>query len=343
MMKSFSFLCGSLLLASQIQAQVVSHIPITISEGALVSFNMPVVNESTIQNRGEVRLAHGLTNRGTWKDEGILRFQGDEKQIVHGTLHTHILDVSSDVQFREPVRVEQSLLFSRGIVEGHVIFGPDASSERMSDQSHIVGRVSKESLGDFDFPVGTGSQLHAVRLAEGNGKPFSVSYIPQSPIQLSPDLQTGLTEINAHDYWVVQSPDPTAAAQVRWIEGDASVAVLTRGVWQSTDQGSLRGAMGLAPGIPFTSGKTRTIQRSIGIWPNPTSGEFQLRLHDFPENADITVEVITLEGRKIMETRGPVTQLRAAYRLPDGLITSQLTIRVLHEGAWWTEKMIYQP
>lgn len=343
-MKYLSLLCGSLLfIANPLHAQVVSHLPIHISEGALVSFHMPVVNENKVQNHGEVHFAHGLTNRGVWEESGTLRFQGDTKQMVKGTLHAKTLEVAGDVQFQEPVRVDRSLVFSQGIVEGHVIFGSDATSERASHQGHVAGRVTKENLQDFNFPLGTGSELHSVRLSEGNGSLFSVHYIPQSPIQLSNDIQVSLTEINAHDYWVVQSPDPKAAAQVRWETGDASVAILSRGVWQPTDQGSLRGAMGLAPGVPFTSGKTREIKPTIGIWPNPTSGEFQLRLTDFPDHADIRVEVITLEGRKIMESQGTVNHLRATYRLPEGLITSQLTVRVLHGESWWTEKLIFQP
>ena len=343
-MRKRYFFFGSFLLTSSLcSGQLISNLPIHIGEDALVSVHMPVINESTFENRGEVHLYQGLTNLGTWKEQGLIRFQGSQRQSVKGTLAAHVLEIAGDVQVQSPIRVEKSIVFLTGILEGDVTFGASARTENASDRSHIVGKVKKEGLVDFTFPIGNGHQVQEVRFSQGNQENISLTYIPQSPLHLSPQIHSDLSELTSNDYWVAQSDSPSAQASIEWVHQASDVAVLQKGTWKASPGKKVQGSQGLANGIPFTLGQIKAIDRQIGIWPNPTQGEFQLHLRDFPENAKLHVEVVTVDGRKVVDSQGTTQSLRSTYRLPDGLVTSQLTVRVLHDGTWWTEKLVYQP
>ena len=80
--------------------------------------------------------------------------------------------------------------------------------------------------------------------------------------------------------------------------------------------------------------------KEIGIWPNPTQGEFNLKLTGMRDTDKITVDVTNQDGRVIMKMNGIVKELRKAYTLPSGLVTTNLTVRVINGTEAMTQNLI---
>ena len=85
--------------------------------------------------------------------------------------------------------------------------------------------------------------------------------------------------------------------------------------------------------------RSRDIKPAIGVYPNPTEGEFFLKLSGMNENEMVTVDITNQDGSTIMHKEGYVKNLRKAYFLPETLPATELTVRVVREGS---NKSLYQ-
>jgi hypothetical protein len=93
-------------------------------------------------------------------------------------------------------------------------------------------------------------------------------------------------------------------------------------------------------GAMFTSGKGKIIAKEIGVWPNPTQGQFNLKLTGMRDTDKISVDITNQDGRVIMKMDGAVKQLRKAYTLPQGMVTTNLTVRVINGTEAMTQSLI---
>jgi hypothetical protein len=177
------------------------------------------------------------------------------------------------------------------------------------------------------------------KVEEAGKKTIWATYIPHNPTSISREITSNVTSLNEYEYWVVRSKDTQTSVKVT-LADDAQLAVLQKGIWDIQPSGVLTAQLGLADGLLVTTGAGNTEAKEIGVWPNPTSGEFNLRLTHFDENTPAKVEISTIEGRKLMQMEGSVQELRGVYQLPSQLVTSQLTVRVTQNDTVFTEKLI---
>ena len=327
------------------QAQVSSNTTFYVSEGATVSIHADFTNKGKLKNEGILHLAGHVVNEGGFQSEGQIRLNGTDEQKISSkkTLEISELYLDNHVKLQTPVSIRRKLTFEKGILrtneQNPLIFSTEAIHEGLSDQSHVVGVVEKQAATSFEFPVGNGESQHSFKVDDAGNKTVWATYIPQNPSSISGEVTSNVTSLNEYEYWVIRSKDTQTSVKVS-IADDAQVAVLQKGIWDIQPTGVLTAQLGLAEGLLVTTGSGNTNSKEIGIWPNPTSGEFNLRLTHFDENTPAKVEVSTIEGRKLMQMEGSIQELRGIYQLPSQLVTSQLTVRVIQNEHVFTEKLI---
>ena len=328
-------------IAYAASAQMVSSTSIYVSEGAVLSIGQEFENSGLLVNKGTLHLQNDLANEGSIQSEGILVVDGINKQTFKGSQAASVsnLVIENELTLANNLNIEKEATFNNGIVHSSdkypLAFGANASYIGASDYSHVQGAVKKENAKDFTFPLGDGSMLHAFNAAS-NGTLVG-NYYGVNPLSLSSNLDLNVENINAYEYWTLKSED-TNEANVS-VENE-SIAYLDKGAWTINSNTSLNNALRINSGLVFTSGKGKNVQKAIGIWPNPTQGEFNLKLEGMKDQDRVTVEVLSITGQTMLKETGKVRDLRKVYELPNGLFTSELTVRVIKGEEILTEKLI---
>lgn len=224
------------------------------------------------------------------------------------------------------------------------MFSADAKHSGASDFSHVRGVVKKEGSEAFEFPLGDGTNIRAFSVARNSeSQTLSASYLYRSPLNISGQVSENVETINENEYWTLKSESVKASAKVA-VNGQAGleeVAYLKRGTWDVLEDSKLSASTDLSNGTLFTLAKSRSIKAEIGVYPNPTEGEYFLKLGGMNENEQITVDVTNQDGSTIMHKEGMVKDLRKAYQLPNNLPATELTVRVLRvENKPLVQKMI---
>lgn len=337
-MKKLILSVGIGLIAGSVSAQVVNSTVIHVSEGAVLSLGSSVVNNGDISNNGKVILKGDLTNNAKISSKGDLVLNGDSPQVIDGSQKLQIarLSVQNDVNLKTTVNVDENVTFEKGIVstEGAVLsLSEKAGHTGASDLSHVAGVMQKSGEGSFDFPVGDGSTLRNFGVKNLNGNTVEAKYVARNPMDVSTELDYNMEEINQTEYWVL-STSKKSELDVK-LSDNSEVTHLENGVWVKSKKG-----LNANNGVSFTSGRGKNIVPEIGVWPNPTQGEFNLKLTGMRDTDKVTVEIVNLDGRKVMSMEGTVQQLRKAYSLPKGLVTTNLTIRVINGEEAMTQNLI---
>ncbi|MDP5140788.1 MAG: hypothetical protein NWP83_10025, partial [Spirosomaceae bacterium] len=226
--------------------------------------------------------------------------------------------------------------FRRGVIStvnnNALTFDETAFHSGASDFSHVAGNVQKLRAESFEFPVGDGTNYRGFEVQDARSKTLLAEYFAVNPTELRAEKAQGLEAMNEYEYWMLRSTDADAQVKINLapsVYDYGQIAYLKKGTWTVSDDNSLSEAMGLNKGIMFTSGRGRLIQKEIGVWPNPTQGEFNLKLTGMSPDTEAVVEVVNQDGRTIMHLKGAVRDLRNVYQLPQNLPTTQLTIRVV--------------
>lgn len=347
MKKVISTICVA-LCATAASAQVVSNTSFFVSEGAVVSIGQDFQNNGDFINEGAVHFQKDLINDGTINSQGNVILDGYAKQELKGTNAVVLANVAleNDVELYNPLVVENEIRFNNGIVESSekspLVFAENANHTGASDVSHVVGSVRKLNADKFTFPLGDGSMFRAFE-ADGQKGNLTASYVAQNPFEVSSQFAKGVDYINEYEYWTLRSDNDKQEASVT-IEGSDfatdGIAYLNKGSWKINDGQGFDKYKGLNQGILFTSGKGRNIQKSIGVWPNPTQGEFNLKLGGMDDNDEIMVDVTNADGRVVIRASGMVKDLRKVYGLPISLVTTELTVRVLNGDERLSEKLL---
>jgi hypothetical protein len=331
------------LIVSSLSAQVVNSTKIHVSEGALVSFGTDVTNSGEITNNGKVHFRGDLKNNAKLVSKGEVVVDGTTPQTISGTQVAEMskVAVENDVNLQTPVSVSEEVSFRKGIVSSNngsaLELGENASYNGASDLSHVSGSVKKTGNNSFQFPVGDGMSLKSFEVNKMSGNTLEARYVAKNPMEVSSNLDYDVEEINQTEYWVLKSAD-NGTIDVK-LNDNSDVAYLKAGVWVK-DNRKMEVSNNEKDGAMFTSGKGRLIIKEIGVWPNPTQGEFNLKLTGMRDADKISVDITNQDGRVVMKMDGSVKELRKAYTLPQGMVTTNLTIRVINGTEAMTQSLI---
>ena len=334
------------LAATAASAQISSSADIYISEGAIMSIDGDVKNNGTIVNKGQLHLKQNLQNEGTIASTGTVVFDGVQKQEVTSAngLELSKVVVENDIKLKSDLKVTEEMQYQNGIVdskEATLVYGENAHHTGASDYSHSLGNVTKEKAAKFEYPVGDGNTYRGFETRASGNNDLTASYVAENPEEVSRELAVGVEDINHQEYWLLKSSDASEIATVKLIGTyDNQVAYLNRGKWSIAEGASLDSKKGIDRGVAFTSGKGKNIQKGIGIWPNPTEGEFNLKLTGMNSSDLVTVDVTNQDGRVVLTASGKVSDLRKVYALPASLVTTELTVRVINGDEALAEKLI---
>lgn len=342
-MKKVILSIGLGLIVSSVSAQVVNSTKIHVSEGALVSFGTDVTNNGEITNNGKVHLRGDLKNNAKLASKGEVVVDGLAPQTISGSKSIELSKVSveNDVNLQTPVSVSEEVSFRKGIVSSNngsaLELGENASHNGASDLSHVAGSMKKTGNSSFQFPVGDGTSLKSFEVNKMSGNTLEARYVAKNPMEVSSDLDYDVEEINQTEYWVLKSAD-NGTVDVK-LNDNSDVTYLKAGVWVK-DNRRMEVSNGDRDGALFTSGKGRVITKEIGVWPNPTQGEFNLKLTGMRDTDKISVDITNQDGRVVMKMNGSVKELRKAYTLPQGMVTTNLTVRVINGTEAMTQSLI---
>ncbi|WP_064197378.1 MULTISPECIES: hypothetical protein [Emticicia] len=349
-MKRFIYSLGVCLLAGHVNAQFVNGTDFYVGEGAVVSFNTDVINEGKITNNGKVHFQKNLENLNSLQSVGVAIFDGNGAQLLRSKneLAFSQLMLDNDIKLETPLRVNESIAFRRGVITSSsanpLVFSTNAKHTGASDFSHVSGVIKKEGSESFEFPLGDGTNLRAFSVARNSDSQIlTATYLYKSPLNISGQVSENVAAINENEYWSLKSESVKGSAQVSVNSqaGLEEVAYLKRGTWDVLEDSKLSASTDLKNGTLFTLAKSRNIKAEIGVYPNPTEGEYFLKLGGMNENEQVTVDVTNQDGSTVMHKEGLVKDLRTAYQLPNNLPATELTIRVLRvDGKPLVQKMI---
>jgi hypothetical protein len=340
-MKKIIYSLGICLLVGQAHAQFVNGTDFYVSEGAVVSFNTDVVNEGKLTNNGKVHFQKNLENLNSLQSTGVAVFDGNGTQLIKSKneLSFSQLMIDNDVKLETPVRVNESVAFRRGVIESSLsnpfVFSADAKHSGASDFSHVRGVVKREGSEAFEFPLGDGTNFRAFAVARNSdSQVLTASYLYKSPLNISGEVSTNVETINENEYWSLKSESVKGSAKlsVNSQSGLEEIAYLKRGTWDVLEDSKLSATTDLKNGTLFTLARSRNIKAEIGVYPNPTQGEFFLKLGGMNDSEFITVDITNQDGTTIMHKEGMVKDLRKAYTLPETLPATELTVRAIREG-----------
>lgn len=351
-MKKIIYSLGICLLAGHVNAQFVNGTDFYVSEGAVVSFNTDVINEGKMTNNGKVHFQKNLENLSAISSTGTTIFDGNGVQTIKSKneLSFNQLVLDNDVNLETPVRINEQISFRRGVIAtsntNPLVFSEDAKHVGASDFSHVVGVVKKEGNSSFEFPLGDGTNFRAFSVARSSeSQVLSATYLYKSPLNISGQVSENVETINENEYWSLKSESLRGSAQVsvKSESGLEDLAYLKRGTWDMLEDSKLSSTTDLKNGTLFTLAKSRNIKAEIGVYPNPTEGEFFLKLGGMNDTESITVDITNQDGTTIMHKEGLVKDLRKAYQLPSTMAATELSVRVQREAnKSLVQKMILQ-
>lgn len=342
-MKKIIYSVGICLVATQIHAQVVNRTDFYIGEGAVVSFGQDVVNEGKITNNGKMHLQANINNNGAIASKGEVVFDGINKQTIRGEKEMALANVKleNDVRLETSLRVSEQMNFRRGVVESTnqapIVFENGAKHSGASDYSHVRGVIKKEGAEAFEFPLGDGTNYRSFMTDDASNQTLIAEYVAKSPLNVSGVVQENVVAINESEYWSLRS-DATASARVSISNSSdlSEIAFLKRGTWEVKEDATLSATNN---GTLFTLARSRNERPAIGVWPNPSEGEFNLKLTGLKSDEMVTVNVTDQAGVVVLKKEGRVADLRRAYEVPSTLAAKELNIIVTRGD---NQKPLYQ-
>ncbi len=333
--------------AGTVSAQMVSGTSIYVSEGAVMSIGQNFENKGTFENKGEIHFKSDIKNAGQMKSEGALVLDGFEKQNIgsESELTFNKVVLENNVDLNTALVINEELQYNNGILksteQNPLVFAANAKHINASDYSHSVGLVKKMDANNFEFPVGDGANYKGFT-ADGSNGTLAAEFRAQATEKVSNAYAPGVDYINDTEYWILKGENSNQDAKVTLgqNQGMSNVAYLKRGAWTISEDARFNGKSGLATGVVFTNGQGKAIRKDIGVWPNPTQGEFNLKLSGMVDTDELLVDITNQDGRVVMATKGKVSELRKVYNLPSSLVTTELTVRVVNGDEVLTEKLI---
>lgn len=328
------------LVTAQVLGQFTNNSLIYIGDDAVVSIGMETTNNGQITNNGDLLVKENLVNNAIFASNGNLNLMSDIGLLIAGdrAIEANNINLEGDVFLKTPLQVGNQLNFVHGMIfvdeNSSLNFGPNANFINANDFSHVVGKITKSGEGAFTFPLGDGYNMRDFEVREIGGRTIAANYVARSPLDISSELDYDVERINVDEYWTIQSNN---ASRVEVGLKNNDVVSLNRGVWVNSNKG-----LSVNEGeSAFTSGNAKNFIKEIGVWPNPTDGEFNLKLTGMRDSDEITVDITNQDGRVIRTMKGKVYELRKAYTLPSNLAATDLKIRVINGDEVLTQSLIY--
>ena len=347
LMKKLFIIFAGCFATVAVQAQLVSSADVFISSGAIVTVNGELSNTGNFKSEGDLHLRKGLTNQGQMSLNGQVVMDGEGTQVIQSLIQlkagTFVMSQMGKVVLKAPLLVEQQLVLGDGILENNELnlleIADNGSVIGASNRSHVKGYVRK--LGDdaFQFPVGNGSQLQAFTISKPSGyEEIQVGYVNQNPARLSTNRSLDVAELTADNYWSVKGSNELKPLQVTIAsEGNnQQILQLRNNQWNVSptiastttlsSEATLRGAS------YFTIGTQRAElmeKPDVNIFPNPSSGSFEVRLKGFLSDENISFDVIDLSGKSVVKQEGKVKDLKMKYALDKEVNDGSYILRVI--------------
>lgn len=209
--------------------------------GAQLQVNGSVLNKGSIQlNQTSKMIVTGdIDNKGKLSNDGYIDLHGNfwsttkidnpigEWNFVGTTIQNLNSDsafIAKNIVFNNPtkflldikneLKVANTANFVRGIVEtingSKLNFSSTATHSGASDTSHVKGFVSKEGIGNFMYPVGTGAKFQPISVnASTNPKGIKIGYNSANAgtaiFGISGPQSTPLINYNTKENWTINS------------------------------------------------------------------------------------------------------------------------------------------
>jgi hypothetical protein len=325
-------------------AQVVNSTEISIGSDAIITSDMDFLNTSTgkVENDGTLMLQRNMKNDGSFQAKGKVVLNGSNKQLLNGQKAIEVGTVefsNAGTVLNTQLRVESLAQFNSGIVQTEekmpMTFGEKAVASNASDASHVDGFVTSTKGQNFTFPIGDGSQLKAFTVDKSEN--FTAHYKSVSPMYVSTAKSEDVDAMNESEYWVLKSSGRALSTKLSVPAGFDSEAIvaLNKGTWEIADENAKKSSNVLSSHMPistteqlFTVGKGRKVQAGIGIYPNPTHGDFNLMFKGIDDNEHVKVNITLQSGVSIMELEGRAGDLKKQYTLPEDLGSQGLLLKM---------------
>jgi hypothetical protein len=325
-------------------AQVVNSTQISIGSDAIISTDMDFLNATNgkLDNEGTLMLQRNVTNDGAISSKGKLVLNGNSAQKLAGKKAIDVANIefnNGGTTLNTPVRVTENAQFNKGIVQADetfpVTFAENARVTNASDISHVDGFVRIEKAKEFTFPIGDGSQLKSFSVEKADN--FTASYKNVSPMYISQDRSEAVENMNENEYWILKSNGRSVSTKVS-VEGNVdseAIVALNKGTWDVADLAATKTGDRLNSNMPLTSteqlftvGKGRKNQASVGIYPNPTRGDFHLTFKGIDDSESVKVSITLANGTSILSMEGKAGDLKKQYTMPENLSSQGLLLRV---------------
>ncbi len=202
---------------------------IYINTGGKVHVRGDLTNGSgaTLNNKGTLEVTGNSTNNGdiTAPAGSAIVYEGSAPLVISGsqpvTGENVIINNASGVTLNTPLKVTGVLTFTNGIINASnhsVVLGSGATVTGASNDSHVVGSVTKEGTGAFTYPVGDGTTYQKVTVdATANASGIKVTYhaanAGTATFSTGGTETVALTKYNVGEYWDIV-PNSTATATV---------------------------------------------------------------------------------------------------------------------------------
>lgn len=345
MKKLFILFAGCFTILSA-EAQLVSSSDLFISSGVTVTLNGELSNTGNFQSMGDLHLRKGLTNHGQMSLNGQVVMDGEGSQTIQSLnlLKTGVFVMSQmgKVVLQAPLLIEQQLILGNGILmnteQNPLAIADNATVMGASNSSHVKGFVRK--LGDdaFQFPVGSGSELQAFRIAKPSSyDEVQVGYVRQSPISLAPGRTLEIDEFSMDSYWSVKGSNESKPIQISVTSEDKrqQILQLRNNQWGITSSSSVNNVISseaLLSGVTyFTIGtqKSELFEKAdVSIFPNPSNGSFEVRLKGFSPEEKVEFDIVDLNGKSFTKQNGQVKDLKTKYDLNKEMNSGSYILRV---------------
>ena len=222
-LKTIAILC----LPIMAQAQTLHNNGATffVNSGATVQVNGAVKNEtgSSWKNEGSVNVTGDFENNQSMQftpPAGVTRFEGTTAQAVSGIYSFKTYDVvfnnPNGITLNTDLRVQHSAFFIDGIVTptGNKVLefdSPAMMGNTPSDSSHVNGKVLKQGLGSFIYPVGNGIRYQPIAINLSNNSDgmyvrYNTGNASANPYTANGTEATPLVAYNANEFWNCDVP-----------------------------------------------------------------------------------------------------------------------------------------
>lgn len=346
-MKTQLLIVSCLMGVLTAQAQFFSSTEVYIGSGATVAVNAEVINQGSFKSEGVLHLRKGLNNEGQMALNGEVILDGTGTQFMQSAnqlkVASLLLNQSGKVALNAPMLVQNRLTFGRGIVENTEHFalqiGNTAEVTGASDRSHVKGYVQKQGESAFVFPVGDGSKLHAFAMSQpATYDDIAVGFVSQNPTRLSANRSHEVADVTANNYWAVQSTKRQEGLQVSVAseQNNDRILQLRNNEWNlsaSSVDNALVSTQTVLNGASYFTIGTQSAesmeQADVSVYPNPSTGSFDVRLKGFGATESITLDITDLNGRSLIKQAGKVRDMTTKHNLGQEVPSGSYFLRVL--------------